>query len=195
MSAAQGHGEAALCVKRLERKKNLIRIGWLAGAAIALAFIFGAIRGCHVDTQDPTTVSQVSPVAETTQDSTDIPVTASQQPPLLEYPESNDNTIHDVVDQMPRYPGGDQKLKDYIKSHINYPERAAEYGIKGTVVCQVVVEKDGSLSDVRVIRSADSELDREAVRVIKTMDKWQPGIQDRERVRVRYTIPVKFELP
>ena len=192
-AADQGHIEAASYVKRLEQRKLLFRVLLGIGAAIALAFVFFVIRGCNSGTQVPAT----NPTVVVDSDSMDnsVPVAAPQNPPLIDYPESNDNTIHDVVDQMPRYPGGDQKLKDYIKTHINYPEQAAELGIKGTTVCQFVVEKDGSLSDIRIVRPIDPQLDREAIRVIKSMDKWLPGIQDHEKVRVKYTLPVKFELP
>ena len=192
-AAAQGHIEAASCVKRLERGRLFWGSLLVAGVTIALVLIFFPIRGCQSGTQVPAT----NPTVAVDSDSMDnsIPVAAPQNPPLIDYPESNDNTIHDVVDQMPRYPGGDQKLKDYIKSHINYPEQAAELGIKGTVICQFVVEKDGSLSDIRIVRPIDPQLDREAIRVVKSMDKWLPGIQDHEKVRVKYTLPVKFELP
>lgn len=205
-AAEKGHKEAALCVKRLEREKLQFRILLGVGIAIALALFVFAIRGCHGETQVPATYNPIVavdsdsteipvPAANPIQDDTDNPVAAPQNPPLIDYPESNDNTIHNVVDQMPRYPGGDQKLMDYIKSYINYPERAARNGKKGTVLCQVIVEKDGSLSNITIVRSVDSELDREAIRVIKSMDKWLPGIQDHEKVRVRYYIPIKFELP
>ena len=192
-AAAQGHIEAASCVKRLERGRLFWGSLLVAGVTIALVLIFFPIRGCQSGTQVPAT----NPTVVVDSDSTDIPVpvAAPQNPPLIDYPESNDNTIHDVVDQMPRYPGGDQKLKDYIKTHINYPEQAAENGIKGTAICQFVVEKDGSLSDIRIVRPIDPQLDREAIRVVKSMDKWLPGIQDHEKVRVKYTLPVKFELP
>ena len=194
----QGHIEAASCVKRLEREKLLFRILLGVGIAIVLVLVFFAIRGCHSETQanyDDIELSTLIQGDDVDCDITDNPVAAPQNPPLIDYPESNDNTIHDVVDQMPRYPGGDQKLMDYITSHIIYPERAEENGIEGRVVCQFVVEKDGSLSDITIVRSVDPDLDREAIRVVKSMDKWLPGILNHEKVRVKYTLPVKFELP
>ena len=95
---------------------------------------------------------------------------------------------------MPQYPGGDAALMQYLSSHIKYPVIAEENGIQGRVVCTFVVEKDGSITDVRVVKSVDPSLDKEAVRVIKSMPKWIPGKQNGSAVRVKYTVPVTFRL-
>lgn len=100
--------------------------------------------------------------------------------------------IFDVVEQQPTFPGGDPRV--WIGEHIKYPAVAEENGVQGQVVCQFVVEPDGSVSNVTVARGADPSLDREAVRVIKSMPKWVPGKQNGRAVRVKYTIPVKFQL-
>ena len=112
-----------------------------------------------------------------------------------EIPEAVEETkVFDVVEQMPQYPGGDAALMQYLSSHIKYPVIAEENGIQGRVVCTFVVEKDGSITDVRVVKSVDPSLDKEAVRVIKSMPKWIPGKQNGSAVRVKYTVPVTFRL-
>ena len=105
-----------------------------------------------------------------------------------------DTKVFDVVEQMPQYPGGDAALMQFLNVNLRYPPIAEENGIKGRVVCQFVVECDGSISDVRVVRSVDPSLDKEAVRVIKAMPKWSPGMQNGAPVRVRYTMPITFTL-
>ena len=105
-----------------------------------------------------------------------------------------DETVYRSVEQMPRFPGGEAALMSYIESHINYPAMAAENNVQGKVVVQFVVKKDGSISEVKVIRSVDKDLDREAVRVVKSMPKFTPGRQNGEAVNVWYTLLVPFKL-
>ena len=102
--------------------------------------------------------------------------------------------IFEVVEQMPQFPGGDAALMQYLSSHIKYPAVAEENGIQGRVVCTFVVERNGSITDVRVVKSVDPSLDKEAVRVIKGMPSWIPGKQNGSAVRVKYTVPVTFRL-
>ena len=104
------------------------------------------------------------------------------------------NTVFEVVEQMPQFPGGDAALMQYLSSHIKYPVIAEENGIQGRVVCTFVVERDGSITDVRVVKSVDPSLDKEAKRVIGSMPKWIPGKQNGAAVRVKYTVPVTFRL-
>lgn len=106
--------------------------------------------------------------------------------------QADDQRIFDVAEQQPSFPQGEPRV--WIGNNIHYPPVAEENGIQGTVVCQFVVETDGSISNVTVVRSADPSLDKEAVRVIKSMPKWNPGRTNGRAVRVRYTIPVKFNL-
>ncbi len=105
-----------------------------------------------------------------------------------------DDTIYRSVEQMPRFPGGEAALMKYINSHINYPTAAAMNKIEGNVVVQFVVKKDGSIGEVKVVRSVEKNLDREAVRVIKSLPKFTPGRQNGEAVNVWYTLPVPFKL-
>ena len=102
--------------------------------------------------------------------------------------------VFDVVEQMPSFPGGPSALMQYLSSNIKYPVVAEENGVQGRLVCTFVVERDGSITDVRVIKSVDPSLDKEAVRVVKGMPKWIPGKQNGSAVRVKYTVPVTFRL-
>ena len=102
--------------------------------------------------------------------------------------------VFEVVEQMPQFPGGDGALMQYLSSHIKYPVVAEENGIQGRVVCSFVGEGKGAITDVRVVKSVDPSLDKEAVRVIKSMPNWIPGKQNGSAVRVKYTVPVTFRL-
>ena len=109
-------------------------------------------------------------------------------------PKEEENKVFDVVEQMPSFPGGQAALMNYLNNNIKYPVIAEENGIKGRVVVQFVVGKDGHISDVKVAKSVDPSLDKEAVRVVKAMPKWIPGKQNGQAVTVRYTLPVTFRL-
>jgi len=100
----------------------------------------------------------------------------------------------DIVEQMPSFPGGTKKLMDYLNKNIRYPEALAETCIQGRVIISFVVEKDGSISDIKVAKSLDPLLDKEAVRVVSGMPNWNPGKQNGVTVRVKYTVPVTFRL-
>ncbi len=119
-------------------------------------------------------------------------------PPIetkVEVVEEDEQTVFVVVENMPEFPGGTSALMKYLSSSIKYPVIAQENGIQGRVVCQFVVNKDGSIVDIEVARSSgDASLDKEAVRVIKAMPKWTPGKQRGKPVRVKYTLPVNFKL-
>ena len=109
-------------------------------------------------------------------------------------PKEEENKVFDVVEQMPSYPGGNGALMQYLSSHIKYPVIAEENGIQGRVICTFVVERDGSITDVRIAKSVDPSLDKEAMRVVSSMPKWIPGKQNGSAVRVKYTLPVTFRL-
>ena len=104
------------------------------------------------------------------------------------------NKVYDVAEQMPQFPGGPQALFEYLSRNIKYPVEAEENGIQGRVVVSIVIERDGSVSDVKVVKSVAPSLDKEAVRVISSMPKWIPGKQNGSAVRVKYTMPVTFSL-
>lgn len=106
----------------------------------------------------------------------------------------NDTKIYDVVEQMPSFPGGMGALMSWLSQNIKYPVEAADNGIQGRVMTQFVVEKDGSITDVKVTKSVDPLLDSEAVRVVGSMPRWIPGKHNGLAVRVSYTFPVTFKL-
>ena len=116
---------------------------------------------------------------------------ATPEPPKQE---AEQNKVFDVVEQQPQFPGGMGALNQWLGSNIKYPAIAAENGIEGRVIVQFVVERDGSVSGVHVVRGVDPSLDKEATRVVAQMPKWIPGKQNGSAVRVKYTVPVTFRL-
>ena len=116
-------------------------------------------------------------------------VIAEPEPPKVE-----ETKVFDVVEEMPQFPGGQAALLDYLAKNIKYPVVAEENGIQGRVIVTFVVERDGSITDVKVVKSVDPSLDKEASRVVKAMPRWQPGKQNGSAVRVKYTVPVQFKL-
>ena len=104
------------------------------------------------------------------------------------------NKVFEVVEQMPSFPGGDAALMQFLSKAIKYPVEAENNGIQGRVVATFVIERDGSISEVSVVKSVAPSLDQEAIRVLKSMPKWIPGFQNGKPVRVKYTTPVTFRL-
>lgn len=98
----------------------------------------------------------------------------------------------DKVDEKPSFPGGESAMKSYLNSNVKYPAVAQENGVQGRVIVQFIIEKDGSISDVKISRSVDPSLDREALRVVKAMPKWNPGKLNGIPARVKYEVPVVF---
>ncbi len=109
-------------------------------------------------------------------------------------PVNDEEVIYKSVEQMPRFPGGEAEMMKYLMQNIQYPYNAAKNDIEGRVVLQFVIEKDGHIGEVKVVRSVDEELDAEAVRVVKSMPNFTPGYQDGKPVAVWYTLPVMFKL-
>ena len=120
--------------------------------------------------------------------------TYTPPPPPKPVEEEATEEIFVVVEQQPEFPGGTGALMKFLGDNIKYPVIAQENGIQGRVITTFVVERDGSITDVQVVRGQDPSLDKEAVRVIKTMPKWKPGQQRGKPVRVRFTLPVQFRL-
>lgn len=102
--------------------------------------------------------------------------------------------VFDVVEQMPEYPGGMSALLEYLMQNVKYPEDAEKQKIEGKVMASFVVETDGSISEIKVLKPVYPSLDAEAVRVVQGMSNWTPGKQRGECVRVRYTLPIMFRL-
>ena len=116
--------------------------------------------------------------------------------PVVSSPHEADPNVFEVVEKMPEFPnGGMPGLMKYLSDNIRYPEAAKVAGIQGRVTVVFVVDKDGSITNVKTLRGVDAELDKEAIRVISAMPKWIPGMQKGKAVKVRYTVPVMFRLP
>jgi len=107
---------------------------------------------------------------------------------------TTDDKVYEVCEQMPIFEGGDAALMKYLTDSVKYPELAKKHGVQGRVVIGFIVEKDGSLTNVKVLRAVDRALDAEALRVVMGMPKWIPGRQNEQRVRVKYNVPVSFRL-
>jgi len=128
------------------------------------------------------------------EDAEDVVIEVAPPVEVVEDEEPED-VIFVVVESMPEFPGGAQAMYKYLSENVKYPVIAQENGIQGRVICQFVVNRDGSIVDVEVVRSGgDPSLDKEAIRVIKSMPKWKPGQQRGKPVRVKYTVPVNFKL-
>ena len=106
----------------------------------------------------------------------------------------DENGIHQVCEEMPEFPGGMQECMKWLGKNIKYPTTAQEKGIQGRVIMQFVVERDGSITEPKVVRGVDPDLDKEALRVISIMPNWKPGKHKGEAVRVKYTLPVMYRL-
>jgi protein TonB len=139
----------------------------------------------------------------TVDDDINIDVEADQNTEVQEYvaplKDSDEESAEEaqifmVVESMPAYPGGDAALYNFLAENIKYPQMAKESGIQGRVFVTFVVERDGSVTDVRVLRGIGGGCDEEAIRVVKSMPKWTPGKQRGKAVRVQYNLPVKFTL-
>ena len=117
-----------------------------------------------------------------------------EDPVEIKYRPVVEDEILVTAEKMPEFPGGNGALLQYLNKNIKYPVVPQEQGIQGRVIIQFVVDKDGTITDPVVVRSVDPYLDKEALRVIKAMPKWKPGIQGARSVRVKYTVPVTFRL-
>ena len=204
----------------LEGKKST----WLlVGYVVVLAFMFVAFewtqRDVKIDTSqavaDVVFEEEIIPITETPEQQAPPPPEAPKVAELLEIVddkaeidetttiinednvapvEPEEQTIFEVVENMPDFPGGQAALMQYLAKNIKYPTIAQENGTQGRVIVQFVVNKDGSIVDAKVVRSVDPYLDKEALRVINTMPKWKPGMQRGKPVRVKFTVPVMFRL-
>ena len=133
---------------------------------------------------------------KTSENKTTAPVSKPvAPPPPPPTPETADeDAVFIVVENMPAFPGGNDALFKFLAENIKYPVAAQKAGIQGRVICQFVVERDGTITEVEVVRPVDEALDAEAVRIIKAMPVWTPGTQKGKAVRVKYTLPINFRL-
>ena len=130
-------------------------------------------------------------------------IACAQNVPLIIDPDKVDQylaerkdtiNVYDCVEQMPSFPGGSQKLKEFIEENLRYPKELEETCIQGRVIVRFVVERNGKLSNVKVVKSVDPVLDKEALRIVKLMPRWIPGRQNGITVRVKCYIPIIFRL-
>ena len=103
---------------------------------------------------------------------------------------ATDDKVYEVCEQMPIFEGGDAALLKYLRENLKYPDNTKDRGVQGRLVIGFIVEKDGSLTDVKVLRPVDIDLDAEVLRLVKGMPKWIPGRHNGQRVRVRYLLPI-----
>jgi len=128
------------------------------------------------------------------EDEIEIEDTESDEDEEIEIIEEDDDEFFMVVENMPIFPGGDLGLMKYIQKNVKYPAIAKEYNITGKVYVSFIVDKSGSVTNVKIVRGVDKNLDAEAVRVVKSLPKYKPGKQRGKSVRVMFTIPINFTL-
>ena len=102
--------------------------------------------------------------------------------------------VYDKLERMPEFPGGVDAMMEYLQKELRYPESAKEKGIQGRVTVQFIIDKEGNVTNSKVTRSVDKDMDAEAIRLVKAMPKWKPGMQKGKAVAVKYTVPVVFRL-
>ena len=108
--------------------------------------------------------------------------------------EDVDQTVFEIVEENPEFPGGNEGLAAYLRKNLVYPESAVDNGVQGRVTVGFIVERDGSVASVEIKKSVDPALDKEALRVVKSMPRWKPGKQQGKAVRTRFSVPVVFRL-
>jgi len=128
------------------------------------------------------------------EDEIEIEDTESDEDVEIEIEEEDDEEFFMVVENMPEFPGGDLGLMKYIQKNVKYPAIAKEYNITGKVYVSFIVDKKGSVTNVKIVRGVDKNLDAEAIRVVKSLPKYKPGKQRGKSVRVMFTIPINFVL-
>ena len=130
-------------------------------------------------------------------------IACAQNVPLIIDPDKVDQylaerkdtiNVYDCVEQMPSFPGGTQKLKEFIEENLRYPKELEETCVQGRVIVRFIVERNGKLSNVKVVKSVHPVLDKEALRIVKLMPRWIPGRQNGITVRVKFYIPIIFRL-
>lgn len=149
----------------------------------------------EIKTQDELTQTETAFGASDFDEGTDdVTVVREHKEEVIVEEKHEPEKVFTVVEQMPEFPGGTEQLYKWLYDHVRYPEQAAQNDIQGRVTVMFVVEKDGSIGEVKVARGRDPDLDKEAVRVVKTLPKFVPGKMNGQSVRVWFTLPITFKL-
>ena len=196
--------------RELEKRQRMGKAAIFAGMSLGTLFaatscdlpILSPVRGEVPRIPDPMEMSNDTTQSDTITDEPFLlegdvvaPVPDTLKEYVFEPKEDEDRPgVYIVVEQMPEFPGGDKGFHQFIADNIKYPAEAKEEGLKGRVFVNFIVEPDGSVSDIRVLRGIGGGCDEEAVRVVESMPRFKPGMQDGEAVRVSYTVPVFFRL-
>ena len=151
-------------------KKELL---FTATAAIALLLV-----GCNANTKAETTAPDASDTATETAAPAPTPT----------------DSVYEVAEVMPEFPGGTKALLDSIAKNLKYPPKAINSRTEGRVILQFVIDKQGKVTDVQVMRGVTPELDQAAIDVMRSLPDWKPGMQDGKPVNVKYTMPIVFKL-
>ena len=144
--------------------------------------------------QDDAVKSEMPSSEPVMTEATPVTVETNTEEQTPQEPVDQSNKVYDTVEQLPEFPGGLEALIDFLSSNVHYPENAVKNNIEGRVMVQFIVDKTGQVTDVKVARSVDEELDAEAVRVAKMLPRFEPGRQDGKPVAVWYTLPIVFKL-
>jgi TonB family protein len=160
--------------KSKSQKFKLLKMAFILPLALFLTIVFSSIVTERV-------------VAQTDKNEIKTAIISNDQKPQEE-------EVYTVVEKMPQYPGGDEARIKFLRENIKYPEEARKNGISGMVFVSFVVEKDGKITDVKLLRGVHELLDEEALRVVRIMPAWNPGIQRGKPVRVQYNLPIQFNL-
>jgi protein TonB len=142
----------------------------------------------------PPEVIEIIEDDEEIENEAEVEDTESDEDVEIEIEEEDDEEFFMVVENMPEFPGGDLGLMKYIQKNVKYPAIAKEYNITGKVYVSFIVDKSGSVTNVKIVRGVDKNLDAEAMRVVKSLPKYKPGKQRGKSVRVMFTIPINFTL-
>jgi protein TonB len=165
-----------MMTKAKTKKSALLKMVFIIPAAVVLTLLFSISITDRVIAQSDSDVKKVENAQE--------PVKKAQK----------DGDVFRVVEVMPKFPGGDEARIKYMVENIKYPEAARKNGITGTVFVQYVVEKDGSITGVKVLRGIGGGCDEEAMRVIENMPNWEPGLEKGKPVRTQFNMPISFKL-
>ena len=183
--------EAARVVRGMPRWKPGMKDGKPARVSFQLPVTF---KLDQMNNEHKTIVRTVIAEDESGEHSTKSSTATYPDEPIKDNMKPDKNGVYQIVEEMPQFPGGEKALMEYIAKNLTYPQEARDKGVEGRVFIGMVIEKDGSVSNVRVLRGIGGGCDEEAMRVIKSMPKWKPGMMKGEPVPVSYQIPINFKL-